>query len=212
MQKNNFDSEIKKSIIEYKKNNKNFFKIEGIIHIIFHFICNRFIEFVNVVDKTKTSDDDVWDKLPELQNAIKTYKSINSLLNDWEEKNFENNLNVELTYESYSKFAKYQATQKILDIEKEELDKQQQTILNELINKIKFIEIPESLRQYILTDEEKPPAEDNSAQVKEKQPQVEENLAQELVKYDIATDNVPNVGYTVVGDNEDNEDNEEEGS
>jgi hypothetical protein len=69
-----------------------------------------------------------------------------------------------------------------------------------LLTQIKTVKINNDT-QPILTDKEKPPTQENSAQEKE-------NSAQELVEYDIATDNDPNVGYVVVGDDEDNEDEE----
>jgi len=205
IQKNDIDSEIKEIIIAYTKKYK--FKIERIIvHLINSFILTRFIKFVK--DVVVTSDDgDAWAKITELQSAIENYENINSSLLDWKTANSKNFTpspeedSTGYTYKYLQAYEKYEKKQAILDSEKNKLDKQQEKTIITLINKIKSIQIPESLRQSILTDEEKPPAQNVSLQV-EKVP---------APFYDIASqERSPNNNgeYDVFGADEDNEEEE----
>ena len=166
IQKNNIDTEIKETIIAYNKKNK--FKIDGIIHDLIekNKILTRFIEWFDKVmynvddDPMYNVDDDpsnsvFVDKRESLKLLIKNYKKVNQQLSQWEYKRT-------LPQRAQAPYAGVSFYPGDLIIEKNQIDKDKKIIINDLINEIKSIEIPESLRQSILTDKEKSELE-NSA-------------------------------------------------
>lgn len=180
IQKNNIDSAIKKSIIVYKKNNKKIFKMEGIIsRLIFHFILTGFIKFVKDVlddfyDTDKINSDALNKKITELKQLkhdIRTHERNNMLLVEYDKNN---------------------PGPEVEDAKIKKLITELTEANRNLMNKIISIQIPESLRQYILTDEEKQPAQENSAQVEENPAPV----------YDMAAAN-ESIGYKSFGDDKD---------